>query len=279
MGATLPGLLAREKSSSSRPYEVLFVVPGVGDANRIPNVERSLLALQSSLTKGGYKFGCHVYVWNEDILREARDRLSPLHCDVQLSEGMWTHHMSRVPALSPTNYTHVAVLLDDVDVTGIQLVDFLHLMDWSNFGVASPAFDDPIYESMHVRYNCFYHQTDFVNIFFAVFTSEVWTCWQDRMIDTARNPLGWGMDATLHRVCDATVGVIDAYVGVHRETRTSYSQTEARRQMYQFIASRAGTDNPKRYLECVGQERPAAFEECQLYWDGTVARTSVDWQC
>lgn len=277
MGAPPPALPVN--SSSSRPYEVLLVVPGVGDAGRIPNLERSLLALQSSLTKGGYKFGCHVYVWNEDIVQEARDRLSPLQCDVHISEGMWTHHMSRVPSVSQTNYTHVGVLLDDVDVTGVELVDFLHLMDWSNFGVASPAFDDPIYASMHVRYNCFFHRTDFVNIFFAVFTSDVWACWQSRMIDTTNNPLGWGMDATLHHVCGATLGVIDAYEGVHRETQTSYSQTEARRQMYQFIASHAETDNPKRYLECAGQERPAAFEECQLYWDGTVARKSVDWQC
>jgi hypothetical protein len=263
-----------------RRCEVLIVVPGLGDAQRIPNVERSLQKLHASTQKGGHGFGCRVFVWNADILAETRDRLALTGCDVQLSVGMWTHHMSRVPSLADTNYTHVAVLMDDVDVTGVELGDFLALMDWSGFGVASPAFDDPIYPSMRARYNCFFHRTDFINIFFAVFTRDAWVCWQDSLIDTDRNPLGWGMDATLHRVCNVSLGVLDAHLGVHKEKRTSYSQAEARRQMYEFIAGRVGAADPKKYLECAGQTRPAAFEECQLYWDGTEAKAVVvDWEC
>jgi hypothetical protein len=263
-----------------RRYEVLIVVPGIGDAQRIPNVERGLRRLQASTRKNGHGFGCRVYVWNPEVLAETRGRLKSAGCDVQLSEGMWTHHMSKVPSLADTNYTHVGVLMDDVDVTGVELGDFLTLMDWSGFGVASPAFDDPIYPSMRPRYNCFYHRTDFVNIFFAVFARDAWGCWQDRLIDTDRNPLGWGMDATLHRVCNATLGVLDAHHGIHKEKRTSYSQAEARRQMYEYIAGRVGATDPKKYLECAGQTRPAAFEECQMYWDGTEAKAvGVDWDC
>jgi hypothetical protein len=299
-------------------HDVLLVVPGLGEASRIDTLVRSIENISRSLKHEQNGFGCVVYVYNWSVLLEAAKRLRHV-CQVHFSEGRWAHHMKRLPSPLPESKTHVAVLMEDMDVSDIDLSGFLSVMDWSKFGIASPVVQSPFHLSMEGRCRCLYHRTDFVSIMFTVFTKEVWQCWHNH-IDTVNNPFGWGMDVTVNTLCNTTSGIIDVYEAHHERDRLSGATTrsntffrrsvsppppplplqdqnhqkQAHRQMLQWIANKTAAKDPQKSYECTVLHRPFnAFGECLMYWDGlepaSVTSSSpttshnktllVDWDC
>jgi hypothetical protein len=237
------------KPPPARRNKVLVVVPGLGEAQRMNLTLRSLETLRQSVDDDENGFACLVYVYEVDILEEAKDRLQHL-CEVVLNVGMWTAHMKSVPPLTnPTDsaaespllspslrkltndVTHVAIMMDDMDVADLDLSRFVALMDFTGFGVASPAFPNDYYEVMRRRCECVYHRTDFVNVMFAVFTRRVWQCWQS-LVDPVGNSYGWGMDIALAGLCNTTSGVLDVFDTYHRGSSRIYSTEEASKQMH-----------------------------------------------
>lgn len=280
----------KSHKQSTRSRKVLVVVPGLGEARRVNLTLRSLETLRRSAmgdgdSKDGGTFACLVYVYDVEILDEAKGRMQHL-CEVVLNVGMWTSHMKSVPpvlnttgpaALSPMlrlltdGVTHVAIMMDDMDVADLDLARFVALMDFTGFGVASPAFPNEYYEVMRRRCECVYHRTDFVNIMFAVFTRRVWQCWQS-LIDPTENSYGWGMDIALAGLCNTTSGVLDVFDTYHRGSSRIFSTDEASKQMVTWIVNRTNVqrEKEKRYRDCVTIHRPKeVFPRCELYWDGT----------
>jgi Protein of unknown function (DUF707) len=299
---------AGPQKNSKRRRKVLVVVPGLGEAQRMNLTLRSLETLRQSTEDDGdgNSFACLVYVYEVDLLEEAKDRMQHL-CEVVLNVGMWTAHMKSVPPLtnpetdsaaelpwllSPSlrqltnDVTHVAIMMDDMDVADLDLARFVALMDFTGFGVASPAFPNDYYEVMRRRCECVYHRTDFVNVMFAVFTRRVWQCWQS-LIDPVANSFGWGMDIALAGLCNTTSGVLDVFDTYHRGSSRIYSTEEASKQMVSWIVKHTNIqrENEKRYRDCVTIHRPkAVFPRCELYWDGTqhsdeAHALAADWDC
>lgn len=245
---------------------VLVVVPGLGDIERIETLQKSITAISKSLERDEYKFDCLVYVWNANILENVTEALQS-HCQIHFNRGLWTHHMAKVP---PTNASHVAILMDDVDASKVDMIETLVVMEQSGFGAASPAVDDPTYPFTSRRANCLSHRTDFVNVFFTIMSTPVWQCWQSN-IDITINGHGWGMDMALSDLCNTTIGVIDDYEIVHtQEGSTSYSISKAELEMNSWIQSRTGKE-PSAYWRCTSriEGRPTLFDECLMYQNGT----------
>jgi Protein of unknown function (DUF707) len=259
----------RKASSKS----LLVVVPGLGYSERVETLQKSIAAISKSLEQENYGFDCLVYVWNAKILGNATESLKS-YCRVRFNQGLWTHHMAKVP---PTTASHVAILMDDIDATGVDMVDTLGTMEKSGFGAASPVVDDPDYPFTRRRANCLSHRTDFVNVFFTVMTTPVWQCWQSN-IDIEFNKHGWGLDTTLSDLCNTTIGIIDAYEIVHMQVgATSYSRAKAKLEMWRWILSKTGKE-ARPYLRCTSgiEGRPSLFKECLLYKNGTRIRYDAE---
>jgi hypothetical protein len=309
LGAELDSVVGEESQKKPSRRKVLVVVPGLGEAKRVNLTLNSLESLRRSVLDES-SFACLVYVYKPEIFEEVKGRMQHL-CEVVFNRGMWTSHMKSVPPLTdltPTEtaaaaspstvspalrqlargVTHVAVMMDDVDVADLDLLRFVALMDFTGFGVASPCFPNEHYGVMRKRCDCVYHRTDFINVLFTVFTRRVWQCWQDH-IDPVENSLGWGMDAAVAGLCNTTSGILDVFESHHRGSTKSrlYNGGEANRQMAFWVANHTKVDRYKvgKYLHCVSQQRPfTAFPHCELYWDGThhsdaAKPVAADWDC
>jgi hypothetical protein len=64
---------------------IVVVVPGLGDAARLPQLKATLLALLQS-AEPSIDFTCIVYVWKEAILENMAQELDL--CGVEFSKGM-----------------------------------------------------------------------------------------------------------------------------------------------------------------------------------------------
>lgn len=268
-------------------YELLVVVPGLGgtDKRRLQIVKKSLGAIKKSLEEANFGFRCLVYVYEDSFLPRARQGLQELACDdVVLNPGLWTHHMKRVPTLSSFSsrqldssafasrpITHVAVLIDDIDVSDIDMPDFLRTMTVGNYSMASPSTRRSNHEiPMLQRKECRSHRTDFADILFAVFERDAWKCWQES-IDVDINPMGWGFDLTFHKLCNATVGVIDTALFLHLKhgrKGATYNWGPAFQGMWRWIqhvqndvTDQKAADRFKKYTS---QEKVKSFPRCDL---------------
>jgi hypothetical protein len=290
---------------------LLVIVPGHGQSERLPQLKKSLRALQRSAlssatndihsnANGTIAFHCIVYVWNRAVLQHTAEQLHDC-CTVEYSEGMWTDHMHKVPdpptvmvtavnnnstnnnnTLNTTtttcheSATHVAVLLDDVDASDIDLPSFFRTMALVNYSVATAAIPDWHYSSIRPRPECLAHRTGHADVLFTVYTARMWKCWIDKNMNRDVNRYGWGFDVTMADVCDATVGVVDHVVGIHNPVcpddqpycvTRSYSDTTAKMQMIQWIRNSMNLTTEyevDQYYKFVVDRRPWSFPYCDL---------------
>lgn len=191
-------------NNSSMKKNLTVVVPGFGDMSRMLVLKQSLITIKRSLESRRYGFDCLVYVYKQDILKKAIDELP--FCQVQPNPGgLWTHHMKQVPPLDPTTFqTHVAVLMDDIDVFTHRL-DAAHMLDrmeQKGYQMASSSFPRGSVhrEGLFQRADCQSHETGYVDILFTIFDWKTWKCWQDH-IDLEINPYGWGYDVLVGDLC------------------------------------------------------------------------------
>lgn len=278
--------------SYNKNKKLTVVVPGFGDMSRMRVLRSSLRAIQHNLHAKKYEFECLVYVYKEDILKQATDKLSSICTTIQYNEGLWTHHMKKVPSLDNNNTTHVAVLMDDIDVDTFAL-DISYMMDrmeYKEYNLFSASFPrGTVYrECLHQRAHCQSHECGYVDILFTLFDTETWKCWQDQ-IDLETNSYGWGYDVLVPDVCHAKIGVMDRQgVAVHiahpcaeKEggcRKSSYDTIEARRQMEEWIdhASKTmtlpGYGNQKNSMTEEGETHNTPAELVYDYRSSVLAR-------
>jgi Protein of unknown function (DUF707) len=255
---------------------IVVVVPGLGDAARLPQLKATLLALLQS-AEPSIDFTCIVYVWKEAILENMAQELD--FCGVEFSKGMWTHHMKRVgqskfSAAALASATHVAILIDDIDAGNVNVPALLRTMRLANFDVTAPSL--PGRYSVHeMRSHCQAHKTGFVEILFTIFTKETWTCWQDNL-NLEINDHGWGYDLALADMCNANLGIIDHETAFHRAPPSdagvsTYDTGKAADQMFAWIMATRGYTGEQvdDYRNFVVRQRPFTFPYChriQLHW-------------
>jgi Protein of unknown function (DUF707) len=275
------------RTSEQQQRRLWVVVPGHGNAHRLQSLHQTLSALQNSAREQQIGFDCFVYVWNEPLVPNTTQVLSPL-CHVEYNVGLWTHHMKQVPRVDTLNAattinattattilnppSHVAILMDDVNAQTVSVPKLLEAMERGHLDVAAPSIAD-LYPASQSRLYCQVHETGHVDMLFTVFTSAVWQCWQD-LLDTTLNAHGWGYDLTLANVCHATVGVVDQQsirheqaCGTHGENKNcevrTYSIDEAKREMRVWFAGALNVTDTDAYYNEVINTRPYALPYCQ----------------
>ena len=196
--------------------------------------------MSDSLTPAKYEFHCIVYIWNEHILANVT-KVLPGPVKQGLVDTIYGKGSSN-------NCNHVAILIDDINASEVDMVDTIDILEKSGFGATSPAADDSLYPSMTGHTNCHSDGTDFVNIFLTVMKALVWKCWQLN-IDLELNAYGWGMDLTLSDICNTTLGIIDDYKIVHIGTSTTYKKGLAQSQMETWTLSKTGMES-RQYFSC-----------------------------
>ena len=281
-GSRLNNVMATNETVSDSPtlYNLTIVVPGLGDPLRLPIVKRSLLRIQESFpnnnsntsytTTNHHEFHCIVYVYKKSLLSEAVAQFN--FCNVVYNEGMWTSHMKHVPSLEST--THVAIMMDDIDVATHKLdaIHMIHRMDHIGYGAVSAAVVNWTYSAMHPRTSCTSHRTDYADILFVIFEHSAWKCWQDNL-NLTLNKYGWGYDVTLSDICNITIGVIDTAIVLHSPpvvenvSKRSYNRDMAVAQQNVWL-NHIGQSHPEvkclggRYQEVITRTRPFCFREC-----------------
>eukprot|EP01084_Bolivina_argentea_P287235 492825_1 len=232
--------------NDNKQHELLVVVPGFGDITRLQTLKQSLNSIDTIKHEISY-------------------------CDIQYNVGLWTHHMSKVQLFD--TITHVAILMDDIDISSIDILNFLHIQNQSSFNVASASFPHHHYPAMHTRDQCLSHQTNFTDILFTIFDRNAWLCWQ-KHINLDINHYGWGYDVTFNILCNVSIGIIDDNAtAIHTGSTRSYRGGVAWKQMLSWIQFAFRTFNgtnlsrneAKNYFRYVSLERSKTFPICSLY--------------
>jgi hypothetical protein len=272
------------RSATDEIPNVLLAVPGHGNPERTPLLKASLEALQRSAASQNMPLVCVVYIWRKELVQSVTLELQDL-CTVEYSEGLWTHHLIKVGQFidqysenssRKASFTHVAIMMDDMNVQTVDLPALLHSMQRAQLDVVSPAIPHWSNPSNFARSHCLAHATGHVDILFTVFTTKMYRCYQNQ-IDTTINEYGWGYDITLADVCQATVGVIDHELAHHQpscsnpdpaacELRT-YDANVAAAQMWEWIRIAMAFPTPTEanvYKDYVAVGRPLTLPYCRL---------------
>jgi hypothetical protein len=208
--------LGQLETTGSFQYDILLVVPGFGNLERLPMLQSSVEALfRSTMNHDHVRLSCLIYVWEASLVSLVQQVMND--CTVQYSTGLWTHHLIQIQPLHTERPTHVIVMMDDIDARTIHLPTLLDTMTRAAFTVASPSIPNWQTASSRSRAHCLAHQTQHVDILFTVFTASIFfDCWQ-RQIDPAINEYGWGHDITLADTCPgASIGIVDHQAAIHR---------------------------------------------------------------
>jgi hypothetical protein len=274
------------RSRSFQHPSVLLAVPGHGNPERTPLLKASLEALQRSAASQSIPLLCVVYVWRKEFVQNVTLELRDL-CTVEYSKGLWTHHLIKVgqfmdhysndTTAKKATFTHVAIMMDDMNVQSVNLPALLQSMQRAQLDVVSPAIPHWSNPSNFARSHCLAHVTGHVDILFTIYTTTMYRCYQNQ-IDTAINEYGWGYDITLADVCRATVGVIDHEMAHHQPTCSNpdpaagcelrtYDADVAWTQMWEWI--RVAMAFPTRteaeiYKNYVAAVRPLTLPYCRL---------------
>jgi hypothetical protein len=221
---------------------ILLVIPGHGLNRRWNMLESSVTHLRNSCIGHPIKFHCVIYSYN---INYSLALMSRNLCEVVESEGLWTHHMLKV---KHRGYSHIALLMDDVNASNVSIPHSLSAMLRSKMNVVSAAMEGWHYKHMHsFPPPCIVHEVNFIDMLFAIFTRKAWVCWVSIM-DPLVNPSGWGYDLVFKRKCKVRLGVLDNQSARHGEgglpkeekfgykTRT-YNATVASSQMIAYMAN------------------------------------------
>ncbi len=255
---------------------VLIVVPGTGDLRRLPALKKSLNNLVRGQGSRHVTCGCHVFVWNESTVMKIREVLD--FCLVTYHAGYWTHHMRAIksnPTVMGQNVTHVALLIDDIDASNVQLRRVVRIMRIAKYGMASAAFPQWHYSAMHQREECSSHRSDYADVLFSTFTISTWRCWSEMLHSFTENKYGWGYDVLLADRCNVRVGIIDEQVGWHEgacindgDCARSYPEDVAMKQLWKFIQDTTPASNEaeaREHHKIVTSERPFTLPYCDFW--------------
>lgn len=219
----------------------LFVFPGFGgNSEWLGLMQKNLESLDNQIGR----FDCIVFQYKTS-------ELDPQHvkpCRIMnnhVDEGhLWTFWMKQVSKQDVESHSHVALLIEDVDISQVHVEKQLRIMTFYNATISCPAFDEPNKIPGHYHHHIM-EQYEAANVGrwvtyidpqFMIFTPEKYTCWQD-MIDLDVNPIGWGYDRLVHSVCDASMVILDHIgIGHHMGSDSSYDTTNAQKQERAIIS-------------------------------------------
>jgi hypothetical protein len=218
----------------------LFVFPGFGGNKKwVDLIEKNLKSLNSTLGS----FDCVVYQYK--TAEFDRERLKPCRIvDNHVDEGhLWTFWMKNVSQSDLESHSHLALLLEDVDISGVDVENLLRIMAYHSATIVSPALDEPAKTQSGLYHHPSMQPTNaevgrivrYIDPQFTVFTLEAYKCWQN-MFDLAINPIGWGYGRLVNSVCDAKMAVLDCVgIGHHMGTKSSYDSSQAKNQEQAII--------------------------------------------
>ncbi|CAK0826580.1 unnamed protein product [Prorocentrum cordatum] len=192
-----------------------------------------------------YGFECFIFAYTDVAITMP----SPYACTVVRARGFWTDYMKMVRS----NSTYVAIMMDDVSPAEVRMPAFLRTMQQYDLEVAAPVQPSWHWKVMmrDAERKCVVRVTKYIDMLFTVFSHRAWECWR-RQIDTDKNSMGWGMDATFHFTCGMKMGLLDEHTAVHedltsgtehkfveaKETRT-YNETLAHLELAEWLADKA----------------------------------------
>eukprot|EP00747_Dinoflagellata_sp_TGD_P032383 gnl/TRDRNA2_/TRDRNA2_135945_c0_seq1.p1 gnl/TRDRNA2_/TRDRNA2_135945_c0~~gnl/TRDRNA2_/TRDRNA2_135945_c0_seq1.p1 ORF type:complete len:360 (+),score=8.01 gnl/TRDRNA2_/TRDRNA2_135945_c0_seq1:94-1173(+) len=205
----------------------LFVIPGYGgNPEHLSLLDKNLRHLESNLGK----FDCLLYQYKTAVYDDTR--LKP--CRIirnHLDQGLlWTEWMSEVPEIEIANHSHVAILLEDIDITQINVEKLLRIMRYYNMSVVSPSLDEPAvkgwragvyqYRSMQPHPSKIGRAVKWIDVEFMVFNTGMYRCWQNLISTNMKNnPYGLSTDTLLTSVCSAKMALIDCVGPGHHMTK------------------------------------------------------------
>ena len=238
------------KNSFVHNSSVLLVVPGHGDSKRWHMLQLSIRALRKSVQHSFVNFKCVIYSYNPAYTPQLRTKKL---CTIVENRGYWTHHMSKVNA---TGYSHIVVMMDDVNAVRVNLPRAIRTMNRFGFDVASAGMEQCYYSHMRFNSSCLGHAVNFVDVLFTVFTARMWDCWV-RQIDLDVNPIGWGYDLTMRDLCHSKAGVLDKEIARHGHGKVhgdrTYDTDMAMQQIRQWVGKIYNISNRTLQIEKVKQ--------------------------
>ena len=235
------------QNASVQNTSVLLVIPGHGGLKRWNLLQLSIRALRKSVKNSFQNFKCEIYSYNPTYTPQLKSKKL---CTIVENRGYWTHHMSKVNA---TGYSHIAVMMDDVNATRVNLPRAIRTMNRFGFDVASAGMEQWHYSHMNPHPSCLGHAVNFVDVLFTIFTAHMWDCWV-RQIDLDVNPIGWGYDLTMRDLCHSKAGVLDKEIARHGHGKLpgdavfgaksrSYDTKAAVQQLRQWVGKVYGITN------------------------------------
>jgi len=249
--ADCPSLLQRKKSDSSSSaslwegaadpgaefkasFKPLIVIPGLGEAERVPNVLRNLQLFKSFL---GGNFSCRLFIWKQeaalDPLFEA-SRFAP--CRVTYAGTQLFEAIKKVPEHDlGEEVSHVFLLLDDIRLQPQTLQNLHSFASTHATDATSVSYSQSWCDLMKPLPNehgdlavLSGRGSTYMEINSILFSTSVYRCFQE-LIDPVTNVMGYGYDFILGKLCARRPAICDDCLV------ESYNQTEAARQLQEFV--------------------------------------------
>ena len=192
-------------------HKLLVVVPGFSfQPASLALVLRNIEALQGdtrisvSCLIYHYTYPSHIF-FNASQSEDAYKLRT--YCDISAYSGSdYGYYVKAVnPALARQGgFTHIMLLLDDVELKNFHVGDFMDIMTYNNLTLASPAVQQG-------QFPCNRRENigdepggtvTAIEIFAAVFTMDAFACFWT-MVDPFTNYIGWGYDLYFQFFCTA----------------------------------------------------------------------------
>eukprot|EP00602_Paraphysomonas_sp_CaronLab_P001445 CAMPEP_0185027618 /NCGR_PEP_ID=MMETSP1103-20130426/12880_1 /TAXON_ID=36769 /ORGANISM="Paraphysomonas bandaiensis, Strain Caron Lab Isolate" /LENGTH=294 /DNA_ID=CAMNT_0027561711 /DNA_START=66 /DNA_END=950 /DNA_ORIENTATION=- len=221
-------------SDISRSDKVLLVIPGIGfHTNRTETVLWNLDILRRS----NVSYQCIAFAYKIPPLKKTDLRIrSSCHLHYYFNGNYASYMKAIVPSvLNSAGFTHVMVLLDDVELgRHFSLDTLLDAMKRNSLAVATPAVTGAAVHSItpyepkpvpkfRQKFRPNYkvgHTVKVMEVFATMFTLQAWKCWW-LLLEPKLNSLGWYYDLCIYDYCAAKVegfrmGVLMGLSAIHR---------------------------------------------------------------
>ena len=171
-------------------FTKLVIIAALGD-----DPER-IHTTNSTLTTFGPDWDC-IVLFYANVIPPPFQR-----CRMSVYRERWGTLVRRVSKYAES-YSYVALLLDDLKhVSAVDPERLISVMNTYNGSVISPG----VRNTRHMHYahkHCLYN-TDFIEIFYIIFSNRAWSCFNSMfdVYDVNESIVGWGFDRCFHATCE-----------------------------------------------------------------------------
>jgi hypothetical protein len=222
---------------------VFVVMPGLGEASRVPWIRENIKILKSEL---GKDFACFLRIYAEGAKSDPNfDANLFAPCTVEYNKDLKL--FASVKAVDVMDAAHVFLVLDDILLDSSTLSTMRRMLhnESSNLDVVSATYKRSFCDKMKPQKGQLAHASTYVEINAVLFKRSAFTCLQNH-IDPILNPMGVGYGAMLHAVCPVNISICDAcevqhMSGIERENNhtAAYDHHEAGKNMRNWVRSLA----------------------------------------